>query len=173
MHRTVLTADCLATSLSIGRVRRTAFKPLQAMRRLKYNTLVPNAPGDMLAIEVFQQGNRIFARDAGELLECRHRQARAAFFCLYLTTRSRSCATAARWKTRSSVILISTFSRSKICRIFCARGASTGTFSRTVAKLGTASPARSNSRSITSLACASSGESAISRPARCTRSPET
>src|ERR1700740_2476434 len=40
--------------------------------RLQDNTLVACAPGNALAVEILQQGNRIFAGDSGEFLENRH-----------------------------------------------------------------------------------------------------
>ena len=48
------------------RLRREIQKRLS---RLQDKTLVAGAAGDLLAIEVFEQGDGVLARDAGEILE--------------------------------------------------------------------------------------------------------
>ena len=49
--------------------RDCAEKFKKRLSRLQDKTLVAGAAGDLLAIEVFEQGDGVLARDAGEILE--------------------------------------------------------------------------------------------------------
>src|SRR5690349_13067304 len=46
--------------------------PNDSMTQLKNNSFVPNAPGHVFAVKVFEQWNGILARNAGNIFEFGH-----------------------------------------------------------------------------------------------------
>ena len=77
---------------------------------LQDEALVPFAPRDVFAVQEFEEGNRVFARDAGPLFEGGH----VKTLRFPGGENSRSLSIAERWKTRSSLTRARRFSRSRI-----------------------------------------------------------
>src|SRR6516164_4544704 len=72
-----LSAIWAAVNCNLGSVR-----DIFSTKLLKDNTLVAGTPSQPLAIEVFEQRDGVFARAAGQFLECR--DADAFPFCLFI-----------------------------------------------------------------------------------------
>src|SRR3974390_3747247 len=72
-----LSAIWAAVNCNLGSVR-----DIFSTKLLKDNTLVAGTPSQPLTIEVFEQGDGVFARAAGQFLECRDADAFA--FCLFI-----------------------------------------------------------------------------------------
>jgi hypothetical protein len=78
--KTTTSGACRHITLLHGIARQT---PQTLRLRLQYNTLVPGPPRHVLAVQMLEQWNRVFAADPCKLFECRNRQVIAFLLAVF------------------------------------------------------------------------------------------